>query len=227
MVSGRLIWILMMLPAGMVSAGVSSMQPDTPFHENIQSLRMIKFSPFALAEIPQPSLQIAFEYGIAPSLSLQHEAGLLIPVNFFLSTLDNGRSFPGFKFKTEIRKYLPEPQQAALYPLQYFALEGMMKYRKTRTGYWDFNLSDSYYQLITVDHMRNQVAFHLKYGQMIKLGRQDKAYADWYAGIGLRHYAHGYRLVPDGMAVDKQSVPEPWTIVAPSLALGVKIGFLL
>ncbi|HRZ41270.1 MAG TPA: hypothetical protein P5228_01045 [Bacteroidales bacterium] len=223
MVQSRLIWILLLLPAGIFPAGAGPLQPDTPFYQGLQPIRMIKFSPFALMEVPQPSLQIAFEYGIAPSLSLQHEAGLLVPVNFFLSSLDNGRSFPGFKFKTEVRKYLLQPNQPVLYPLQYFALEGMIKYRKTRTEYWDSNLSDPYFRLMTVDHERSQMAFHVKYGRVVKLGRQDKAYADWYAGIGLRHYAHDYRLVPDGIPVDKQSVPEPWTIIAPSLALGLKI----
>jgi hypothetical protein len=42
---------------------------------------IIKLSPLAFIEMPQPSLQMAIEYPVSPALSLQHELGWMPPMN--------------------------------------------------------------------------------------------------------------------------------------------------
>ncbi len=210
---------------GVLPARVSAINPDTPQCLGVQPFRILKFTPTALLELPQPSVQLAFEYGIAPTFTLQHEAGWLVPMGQ-ASLFERGYSYSGIKIKTEIRKYLLSGQYYTHTPLQYFAFEGMVKHRRVREEEWRETQNGAYSRFVVIDHLRNQIAFHLKYGRMVTFGPDGKMYADSYIGIGLRRYAHDYRQVPfAGLAAETGLVPESYAFIAPSLALGVKIGF--
>lgn len=212
---------LLVLLFGVQVLAQDTAKTETPVQGSLFPARMIKFSPFALFELPQPSFQFSYEYGIGWPLSVQHEIGLLydIPAS---ALFENGDFTWGGKFKTEIRYYFDAGISQSYFP--YVAFEGMYKLRKLTDARW-YDMDEGLFsQWIEVDKFRQQFAFHVKYGQLVCISRSHNFYLDSYIGLGIRRYIFWNRYDTTGLLGDPNSLVNPSSYSLPSLTLGIKVG---
>lgn len=185
---------------------------------------IIKFSPLAMIEIPQPAFQLALEYPVSPLLSLQHELGWMPPMGSS-GLFENGTKQQGFKVKSEVRYFLPEPEAGGFKPRRtYFAFEGMYRMRAVRNERWHQINNGTFSQWLVTEQYRQQAAFHFKYGRMVMLSPTGKIIIDSYVGLGLRRFFADTRQLTKELQGDPQLSGSNYDFVIPSLTLGFKIG---
>jgi hypothetical protein len=225
----KLKWLITLLllisPIWLFATGEKRSFHDSVPVQQVIPVRILKFSPLALAEMPQPSLQFALEFGICYGLSFQCETGWLPPLGS--SLFSAGECLGGFKLKTELKHYFNLPQEYPVFPAQYFSFEGMMKQRVIREDRWLENQDGTFSEYQVADHYKRQFAIHVKYGRMTPLGTSGKIILDSYIGLGIRRYLHEFRQAPGNPAIDKGLWPEDYSFLLPSLTLGVKIGLMI
>ncbi len=185
---------------------------------------IVKVSPLALLEIPQPSIQVACEYRLRWPVYMQHEIGWLPPYQG-LRIFEAGETNDGGKIKTEVRYYLGDPERdVAVSTRSYFALEGLYKIRVVRDEKWYELDGGEFSQWAVIDKHKQQLAFHFKYGLHVRLYRTSKVYMDSYVGIGLRRYFMDSFFISEDIIGEPADRDLSYSYYAPSLALGVKFG---
>lgn len=185
---------------------------------------VIKFSPLALFEIPQPSLQIAYEYRINPTFYLQHELG-------WLPAFRNGNIFDeramknGGKIKTELRYYIAQTDMEYKPNRNYLALEGLYRIRVVREEGWQRMNGGTFSQWVVANEYRQQYAFHIKFGHAAFIFPPSPLNLDFYIGFGLRRYFLRHYYITEDVQGTPDFARNPYNFIAPSLALGVKLCF--
>jgi hypothetical protein len=185
----------------------------------------IKFSPLALMELPNPSLQFGVEYRVGWPMYLQHEVGWIMPMrgNTFFS---EGNVPGGVKVKSELRYYLEGAQEENFLPRRtYVAFEGLYRMRIVERSGWETMGNGSFSQFLELAQYRHQAGFHFKYGRVIKLAPSSRVYVDSYLGLGLRRYFSTTRRYADQIASEPAFDRWSYDYVLPSLSLGFRLGF--
>lgn len=211
-----------------IISGLSAQQDEEPLLE-IESRpypsHFIKFSPLALLELPQPSIQIAFEYGLGWPFYLQHELGWVIPSES-VWMFDRGNMQNGAKVKTELRYYLEDEKYLHLNNQRaYIAVEGLYKIRNFQSEEWYQMNSGSFSQWLSMSELKHQIAFHFKIGKSVNLAKSRNVYADSWFGLGLRQYFSTFHYDTKDLAGTPDFLSEPYNYILPSLTMGFKIGF--
>ena len=184
----------------------------------------IKFSPLALLEIPQPSLQVAFEYRLGWPFYLQHELGWVLPSETTWM-FDRGKMNHGAKVKTELRYYLEDESYLHLNDRRaYIAFEGLYKIRNLQSEGWYQMNNGSFSQWLSMAEYKHQVAFHFKFGRSMILAKSKNVYADSWFGLGLRRYFSTFNYDTKDLAGTPDFLGEPYNYVLPSVTFGFKIG---
>jgi len=217
--------IMLMLILQPVIAQEEGEEETSPFPVYRYPAVFIKFSPLALMELPNPSLQVAVEYRIGWPMYLQHELGWIMPMpgNTFF---EEGNGFGGGKFKTEFRYYLEDEQGDNFLPRRtYVAFEGMYRVRVFHREGWETMNNGSFSQWLVLEQYRHQAAFHFKYGKMVNFSPGSKVYVDSYVGIGLRRYFSTANQITGDLAGEPNLDRWTYDYVLPSISVGFKLGF--
>lgn len=185
---------------------------------------ILKFSPLALIEIPQPSVQFAIEYRLSNALCLQHEIGWLPPMNS-QGIFESGEKYNGGKFKTELRFYFEDDVlRNEKYHRSYLAFEGLYRIRVVRKEGWYHMNTGAFSQWLELYQNRQQFAFHVKYGKQARISRKHGVYLDYYAGIGLRKYYSTHSYITKDLQGIPDKTEEIYDFLTPSISLGFKLG---
>jgi hypothetical protein len=189
---------------------------------------ILKFSHFSLLD-PISSIQFAVEHKVGNRVSLQHEAGVIMPL---LHRLNNFNDQRGIRLRNELRFYV-NPLGNQLRGL-YLAPEGLYLHQRGQKigefgkdcgeGIWDC----ASYQREEYTRLRNVYAFHLKLG--IQEFRQ-RGVLDVYWGIGFRHtrVRDINRSENDAFEMRGWNLfnTDPGNYNLPGISLGFKLGYLL
>lgn len=185
---------------------------------------IFKFSPLALVEIPQPSVQFAIEYKLTNTFSLQHELGWF-PAISSMGIFEQGEKYNGGKIKTELRFYFEdEPGSDEVYQRSYLAFEGLYRIRVVRKEAWYWMNDGSFSQWLELYQNRQQYAFHFKYGRQKIISQKHGVFIDYYAGFGLRKYFSTHTYITKDLQGVPDNTEEIYDFMAPSLSLGIKVG---
>jgi len=182
---------------------------------------VIKFAPYSLADI-DGTVQGAVEYVINPSFSIQQELGY---GRFAFWAVDNQPRIPRtvFRARTELRWYLSRYEQNP--EGFYLALEAFYKYVSMARDE-EVNMG-SYFQKLEYQRIKNVVGGHFKVGWQVRLS--DRWLIDLYTGVGVRAIYIDTPGRPASIWSTRRLFGErpPGTYVLPSLAMGLKVGYIL
>jgi hypothetical protein len=224
--------ILLLFP---LTRGAGQEPQASPIGRSPAPKLVVKFSPTALLEIPQPALQFALEYAVAPLLSLQHEIGWM-PYYSGINPLESGSRGGGYKVKSELRLYSfgfnageSASDQEMGYSsnkkyMGYFAFELFFRSRVVYHQGWYRMDRGNFSQFLELEQHRRQMGFHFKVGRQIRLSQSAGIFIDSYAGLGLRRFYAIGQITTSELQGTPDNLRTNYNFVLPSITLGFKFG---
>jgi hypothetical protein len=192
--------------------------------QNLPPRYIIKFAPLSLFDYTHNSIQAAFEYRLNKFFTIQHEAGIILPLTTYEEKNTGLRLRSEFRFFPVVRK-----------KLCYFALDFLYIHAHYKNLQGLYTLPDEPSEHDYQYYAEKSVyASHLKFGIQPKI---KKFVLDLYLGPGLRSVAVNHRernLPSEGKQVRPEvpdvfgtGIKEEGTFGYLSLAAGFKIGYIL
>jgi hypothetical protein len=218
-----LCWLVLLIPL------LSNGQAD-PARAFVRQAPIVKFSLLSLLD-PVSSVQFAVEHQLGRKTALQHEAGVIMPLNDIETKI---RSQYGVRLRNELRLYLT-PRGERLRGL-YLAPEFLFLYYKgMRSQVVGRDCGDwgncAFFENVDYTTQKQVYAFTQKMGVQEFIGQ--RFVFDFYWGLGLRHVRVREPDKPDnGMFMgwaERGSIfrKQHGNITLPNLSLGFKLGYLI